>query len=56
MTTPVPPAWRLWLASIFAQVEQEGYGIALGDSFEAYPGMEDAAADRIEHLTQEVAR
>lgn len=55
MTTPIPNAWRLWLADLFARVADEGYGIAHGANFHAFPGMEDAAADRIEQLSQEAA-
>lgn len=54
MAAPIPNAYRLLLSRIFAQAEQEGYGIARGAGFEAFPGMEDAAADRIEQLSEEV--
>ena len=54
MTTP--DTWRLRLEQIFAQVDREGYGIARGVTFEAFPGMADAAADRIEELTEEKAQ
>lgn len=51
--TVIPYAWRLRLAAAFAQADQEGYGIAQGERFDAYPGMEDAAADRIEQIVKE---
>lgn len=38
------------LADLFRLADQAGYGIASGTSFEAYPGLEDAAADYIEAL------
>lgn len=38
----------LALAVIFRCAEEAGWGISNGASFEAFPGLEDAAADYIE--------
>ncbi len=39
---------RLRLAALFIETDEAGYGVFDGTTFEAYPGMEDAAADFIE--------
>lgn len=49
-----PAAWLVVLAGLFAKAEAAGYGIADGPNFEAFPGMESAAADYIESLTEEL--
>jgi len=49
MTSP-PPSYLLLLADLFKQAEAAGWGIASGASFEAFPGLEDAAADYIQSL------
>lgn len=54
MSSAIPVGWTAALAEIFAKTEAAGYGIADGASFEAFPGMEDAAADYIESLTEEL--
>ena len=38
------------LAQLFKKAEEAGWGVANGASFEAFPGLEDAAADHIESL------
>lgn len=53
MTTP-PPHYLLILADLFKQAENAGWGIADGASFEAFPGLEDAAADYIQTLLDQV--
>ena len=40
------------LADLFRKAEEAGWGIANGTSFEAFPGLEDAAADFIESLVE----
>lgn len=50
MTQPFNPISAL--AWIFRMAEDAGWGIANGPSFEAFPGLEDAAADYIEALLE----
>lgn len=38
----------LRLAALFAEAAEAGYGVYDGATFEAYPGMYDAAADFIQ--------
>lgn len=42
------------LTNLFAKADKAGYGIANGPNFEAYPGLENAAADYIESLMEEL--
>lgn len=53
MTVP-PPEHVALLALLFKQAEAAGWGIANGASFEAYPGLEDAAADYIQALVDQM--
>ena len=48
------PAWLPLLADLFKQAEAAGWGIANGASFEAFPGLEAAAADYIQTLLDQV--
>jgi hypothetical protein len=43
-------AERLRLAAAFAAAAEAGFGVYDGTTFEAYPGLEAAAADHIEAL------
>ena len=42
------------LTFLFKQADKAGFGYANGSSFEAIPGLEDAAADFIEGLLVEL--
>ena len=48
------PAWLPLLADLFKQAENAGWGIAKGASFEAFPGLEDAATDYIQSLVDKM--
>lgn len=52
MTAPTPIEFRIELARLFQLADAAGYGIARGDAFEAFPGLEHAAADYIESLLE----
>jgi hypothetical protein len=46
----------IWLSELFRRTEAAGFGIAKDDTFEAFPGCEDAAADYIESIISEVVQ